>query len=250
MLKNQKKQLVALPAVVNPHKTTNMKKLTVCLLLVLVASGTQSFTLKAPKPKLYEPIAKYFQSLTGTAIEQGHVLAVEHLFAAVRSAQGNDNKVYIVYSCPDNSFRSQEAQILLQSLAAVNQIKKLDVSSVGSASGDVDPRLIKLLQKNGFQVTTGTSTDGKTAYTVKFSDQLPGITLYSKIADKTTLPTAKYYLFKTCDTNESGCTDLPGAFYTTLMGYKSPKEVQDDAALEKEFNTIAAEINTAMLKAL
>jgi len=66
---------------------------------------------------------------------------------------------------------------------------------------------------------------------------------------KATLP-AKYYLFKACNTNESGCADLPGSFYTTQMGYKNPIEVQDDAELEKEFNTIAAEINTAMLNAL
>lgn len=223
-----------------------MKKLTFCLLLLLGAVSTQSFTLMAPKPKLYEPIAHYFQSLTGIATEQSHVLPVRNLTAAIRDAHGNDDKVYIVFSCSDNSFRSQTAQILLQSLAAINQIKKLNVLSVGYVNGEVDPRLIKLLEKNGFQVTTGANTDGKTAYTVKFCDQLPGITVYSKIASSATLPPSKFYLFKTCDTDENECADITGAFYTTKISHKNPKQLQDDAALEKEFNSIVSEINNAV----
>ena len=219
------------------------------LLLLLTAAATMSFRPAAPgKPKLFPAIEQYFNSVSSITIPEKHNLAIKHLGVAISSSVVG-KEVSILFTCPDNSFRSQAAQILLQSLIDANGIKNVNVLSAGASAGEIDPRLIKILTAAGYKVSL-TTNNGKSGYQVTFGEKLPPVTLYAKAATDLAVGRTGFYLFKTCDQQETTCTDLNGALFKDQLAYSNPATISDEKALQEEFNTIAREMSYIVSESL
>ncbi|MET6997822.1 hypothetical protein [Chitinophaga defluvii] len=232
-----------------------MKKFLYPLIVLLLSVIAFSFTPAAPgQPKMYPAIEKYFSSVSNVSIPEKHNLAIKHLESVITSSLG-DKDVSIMFTCPDNSFRSQAAQILLQSLITANGIKRVNVVSAGNTTGQIDPRLIKLLTAAGYKVVSlptiaANAPSGSTGYSVSFGDKFTPLVVYAKSATDAGVEKAGFYLFKTCDQQENGCSDLTGALHKDQLEYSNPATITEDKALQEEFNTIAKEMSYIVTECL
>jgi hypothetical protein len=226
-----------------------MKKFLCSLIVVAVAVTTLSFIPSAPaKPKLFPAIEKYFASVGNVSIPEKHNLAIKHLEVAITSSLGAKD-VSILFTCTDNSFRSQAAQVMLQSLLVAGEMKRVSVVSAGNSAGVIDPRLITLLSSAGYKVFP-TTINGKSGYEVTFGEKLPPILIYAKSTDDSEVKKAAFYLFKTCNPQESGCGEISGALYKDQLNYENPAEIKDEKALQAEFDTIAKEMSYTVAECL
>jgi hypothetical protein len=226
-----------------------MKKFIYPTIVALVAVVTMSFLPTPPgKPKLFPAIEQYLTSVGNIAIPEKHNLAIKHLEVAINSSIGG-KEVSILFTCPDNSFRSQAAQVLLQSLITANDIKKVNVISAGNTAGEIDPRLIKILTSVGYKVSPVTA-NGKSGYQITFGDKFAPITLYAKNTSDPEVGHAGFYLFKTCDQQESGCNDITGALFKDQLAYNNPASIKEEKELQDEFNMIAKEMSYIVAESL
>jgi len=217
---------------------------TIHAFILLLLMTTASFTARPVfKPRLFPRLEHYFQSLRSGLIDTGRIAPLHKLKATIAISAKSAAKVVILITCPDNSFRSQEAQIILQSLAWANHIDKLQVLSAGYETGKLNPRLVKMLSEIGYRVSPvpGGQHEAE-AFALQWSDQFPPLTIFSKKIDDQSIPRSIFQLIKTCSKEEGKCADVAGALFTAEQPYKNPADIEDEQELEKEFNTMAAEL--------
>lgn len=224
-----------------------MKKLIFSLSMLLITS--LSVIAKGPKPKLFPELEKYYAGLTTVPVEPSHEKGLGNLEKYILQGMGSDRKIDLLFTDKDNSFVSASAQIVLQSLLAVNKYNKMGVSSCGYQAGEINPILIKVLSKHGYKVTEASAVNGKKAYTVAFGDNVLPVNVYSKTADDATLPKANFFQMKLCSAGDNACADLKGAFFKETAPFTDPSaDISEDEA-DKLFSQIAAEIVSAFNKA-
>lgn len=205
----------------------------------------------SPRPHLYPKIERYFHSLENNPIDTSHIKVLSALRASIKWSLSVHQKLTVLFICPDNSFRSQAAQVMLESLAEINHITALKVFSAGYEEKDVDPRLLKLLVKKGFLLSNPSLTEEKkNRWLVKFSDEMAPVSLYAKSYNDSSVPTSIYLLIKMCSMEEPVCTDIRGALFVSEWPLENTTRIQDEMKLEKEFDLIATEIYTTMTAAV
>ncbi len=227
-----------------------MKKTFSAILLLVSVISFSSFKMAAPKPKLFAGIESYYAGLSSVKANEQNKLASNDLANYILQATTSDKKIDMVLACPDNSFKSVAAQIVLQSLLSVNKITKLNVVSCGYQVGNINPQLIKALIKHGFQVTEQSpNANGRKTYEIKFGDNISPLMVYSKDVKDASIPQSKFFLLKLCGSTQSNCTDLPGAFYKAGLPFSDASEGISEDDADKLFTEVATEIIKAFNKA-
>jgi len=194
-------------------------------------------------PDFFPRIEHYFNSLDPALMDTGRVAGLCSLKASITSGITSGRNIEVLFIDPDNSFRSQEAQIVLQSLVLAAHMDKLRVLSAGYTVGKLDPRLLRLLALIGYQVKLiSGKQDKEPVYSIQFSKRSPPVIVFAKKFDDFSIPRSIYHVIKTCTADDEKCSDIPGALFTTEQPYNDPNTIRDPKALENEFNKIAAEI--------
>ncbi len=224
-----------------------MKKLIFSLSMLMIT--ILSVTAKGPKPKLFPELEKYYTSLNTMPIEPSHEKGLKNLYQYIFQGMGSDTKIELLFTDKDNSFVGISAQIVLQSLLSVNKYNKLGVSSCGYQVAEINPVLIKVLNKHGFKVTEATAANGRKSYSVAFGENVSPINIYAKSIDDATLPKTKFLQVKLCDANDNACADLAGAFFKESVPFPNlSSDISEDEA-DKIFSQVAAEMVQAFNKA-
>ncbi|UPK72468.1 hypothetical protein [Chitinophaga filiformis] len=139
----------------------------------------KSVAIQPPAPKLYPELVKYFASVKNNSINKNDKEALDILKGALALASMDSKDLNFIFLCKDNSFRSQVAQIFLETLSTTKKVKRVKSLSAGEASGEIDARLIDFLNKIGYKVSK-TTVNNKVGYEVKYSDEAPAILIYGK----------------------------------------------------------------------
>jgi protein-tyrosine-phosphatase len=221
-----------------------MKKLMIASLVLLTVTALLSFkTVNPVKPKLYPALEQYFKSLS-TQTDTTHKITLHDCTNFLLGANSADKAYSILFICPDNSFRSQEAEIILKALYSVNKYNGLNIYSCGSNPSTVDPRLIKLLTKVGFVVKQNSNKDNsRIIYEIKFSDNFPAIILTAKNYQDLEIPQSMTMSINLCSPDEANCTKVGNANFIRTLNYANTNAIVNDQQLENEFNSIASEIS-------
>ncbi len=217
-----------------------MKKVLITSALPMLLLTIAAFKPAAPKAKLFAHIEQYYAGLS-TPPAASQSAALSDLKNYIVQGASSDTKINMVFACSDNSFNSIAAQVVLQSLLSSNKIAKLGVYSCGYQPTTIQPQLIKVLSKHGFQVSE-TNTDGKKAYEIKYGENMPSLTVFAKSTTDASLPTKGYFLLKLCGAGENNCTDLSGAAYKNSLPFGPASAAMTDEEADKAFSAIASAI--------
>jgi hypothetical protein len=227
-----------------------MKKyfITSAILVGLLISS--AFKNDSTKPKLFPEIEKYYSEISTAPINDSHKRSLSDLTTFILQGITGDAKANLVFACTDNSFNSISAQVVLQSLLSVNKFNKLNVLSIGYRQKDINPQLIKVLAKHGFQINDkAIVSGGQKSYEIKFGENMPTLTVYAKLTTDAGMPANNYFLMKMCDSTETACKDLTGAFFTDTLPFPTVDNTISEEEADKQFTAIATEIVYAFNKA-
>jgi hypothetical protein len=226
-----------------------MKKTSILLMFAAIAIFTTAF-LQAPKPKIFPELEKFYSTLNTASLNPEHAVALADLKNYIIRGIGSDYKIDIAFTDNDNSFTSVSAQIVLQSLLSVNKYNKLVVHSAGFKSNEISPLLIKVLSKHGYVVAeVANAVNGKKAYEIKFGENMPSLTIYSKQVAEESLPVTNLLQVKNCAVNDNSCSDIKTAIFKLNLPFASPGTTTTEDEADKVFTTIATEIVSSFNKA-
>ncbi|MDP4264446.1 MAG: hypothetical protein Q8941_18095 [Bacteroidota bacterium] len=228
-----------------------MKKYIILTAISVTAIALASFRFSsAGKLKLFPEIEKYYEGLPKTLSTDKYPEAFRDLTACVRMGSTSDKKINLLFTCSDNSFKSQVSQIILQSLLSVNKFNKLIVSSCGSQPAEVNPILIKLLLKHGFQANElSIAANGKKSYEIRFGDNMAPVIIYAKSSAEFSVPASDMFMASMCSDNAQ-CPQLKSARFNDWLPYSDIDMAASEAEFDKEFTAIAADIVYVFNKAL
>ena len=218
-----------------------MKKSITLLTIAFISFLNSSFNRNSAAPKLYPELDNFFKSVKPLPISDAHREVLNNTCSFFISSALGNKEGDVVYSCPDNSFRSIAAQIFTQTFMGVYKYKKVKVFSCGNDKGSISSDLIPLLTNAGYKV----SVKDNGIIEVKYSDDLSPLLISTTKADETTLPKSGFLYVTLCSTDES-CPALNGSAFKYSLDFANPKSGGDPAT---EFKQIAAEIYYASTKA-
>ncbi|KPK42305.1 MAG: hypothetical protein AMJ65_07845 [Phycisphaerae bacterium SG8_4] len=147
---------------------------------------------------------------------------LRELSAYVRSQNRLGKPVNLTFICTRNSRRSHMAQIWAQTAAAFYGIHNLTAYSGGTGSSAFNPRAVAAIRRAGFKVEK--TTEGENPiYHVRYSDQRPAMTHFSKLYDSAPNPTKDFCAVMTCSAADKACPLVRGASARVALPFVDPK---------------------------
>lgn len=210
----------------------------VLAIILLVAISATAFPKMPPTAKLYPALTKYFNSLSPTRIDKSNISTLDVLRNSALYSSINPKETQFIFLCPDNSLRSQAAQVFLTTLSTSKKLRKLKVYSAGQSAGEVDTSLIGYLNKIGYK-TSKTTIEGKTAYEVKYSDDAPAITLFAKTCDNAIIPLKETIPVSMCSLDAASWQQWKFGYPVSKLPLEDPKTIKSQVAMEEEIDMIA-----------
>jgi len=148
--------------------------------------------------------------------------AIAHLKIFINENKDAGNKILLNFICTHNSRRSHIAQIWAQTAAHYYGINNVETFSGGTEATAFNPRAVIAMKKAGFDIST--SKDGENSvYKVKFSNDAPALTVFSKRFDDDFNPKTGFAAVMTCSHADENCPFIPGAKRIALT-FDDPKE--------------------------
>jgi arsenate reductase (thioredoxin) len=126
------------------------------------------------------------------------------------------------FVCTHNSRRSHISQIWAQAAARYYGIENVETFSGGTEATAFNPRAVTAMQQAGFDIST-IKDDNNPVYKVKFSNDAPALTVFSKKYDDDFNPKADFAAIMTCSHADENCPFIPGAKRIALT-YDDPKD--------------------------
>lgn len=219
-----------------------MKKLFLFIAVFIIAAIVVSFKPYETAPKLYPELEAYFKSVEAKDISQDHLGTLENLKYEIDLSGVDYDDWNLIFYCSENTFRSQAAQIFLQTLCYAKKRKMVKVFSAGLTSGEVNSKLIEYLISIGYRVTKS-EKEGKTMYEVKFSDKAEPVTLFSKTAADKSMPKGYVRSVIVCDVAaETDCAPLKNREGFMNLAFPKVDTSLNDEKIRATLKDIAAEM--------
>lgn len=134
--------------------------------------------------------------------------------------------VRLNFICTHNSRRSHLAQLWAAAAAHENKFAHVEIFSGGTEATAFDHCAVAAIQRAGFQVAC-TTRDSNPSYQLRFSDQVPPVTSFSKVFDQAPNPQGGFAAVLVCSDADAACPVVPGAEQRFAIPYIDP-EVADD----------------------
>jgi arsenate reductase len=147
----------------------------------------------------------------------------EQLASLVKALKGEltrRGRLDILFVCTHNSRRSHMAQLLGAAAAARFGIPAKTFSG-GTEATAFNPRAVAALKRVGFDIT-GSGTDNP-RYEVRYGENLPTSTAFSKKLDAPENPKADFVAVMTCTQADKACPIVKGATKRVSVPYEDPK---------------------------
>ncbi len=149
------------------------------------------------------------------------------------------------FICTHNSRRSHISQIWAQTAAQYYGINNVRCYSGGTEATAFNPRAVKAMQESGFDIQV--FKDGSNPiYRVKYSNDAPPLTVFSKTYDDNSNPKADFAAIMTCSHADENCPLVLGATTRIALTYNDPKDFdgtpQEAAKYTERVHEIGREI--------
>jgi arsenate reductase (thioredoxin) len=140
----------------------------------------------------------------------------------VQSKTKSDSPVNLIFICTHNSRRSHLSQIWAQTAAFYYGVPNVQTFSGGTEATAFNPNAVKAMRESGFQISVAKEGDNP-LYEVRFSDEAPAMTVYSKVYDEGENPSSDFAAIMTCSHADDNCPFIPGASLRIPVTYEDPK---------------------------
>ena len=142
-------------------------------------------------------------------------------FVAAKSKSGQ--KALLNFICTHNSRRSHISQVWAQAAAYYYGIKNVETFSGGTEATAFNPRAVASMKQAGFDISV--IKDGSNpVFKVKFSNDAPALTVFSKKYDDDFNPKKDFAAIMTCSHADENCPLVPGAVARIALTYNDPKD--------------------------
>ncbi len=203
-----------------------------CLLFLVIvaalagpATWADDLTVKprTEKGKMYEPIAKFIAARQAEfgQIDSSRKAQLEELSTYIRERRDAGKPVRLVFVCTHNSRRSHMAQ-LWATVAAEAYRFRVSAYSGGTESSAFNPRAVSAMERAGFRIEK-TTDDDNPIYHVRFSDDRPAMTCFSKKYDNAPNPKADFAAVMVCGEADKACPSVAGANRRIAIPFVDPK---------------------------
>lgn len=157
--------------------------------------------------------------------------------------------VRFLFVCTHNSRRSQLAQIWTAAAAAYYELPVPMTYSGGTEATAFNPRAVAALVRAGMNVQK-TTTDDNPVYHVRFGENTPIVTAFSKVLTNAPNPTRDFCAIMVCSHADQICPLVPGATMRIALPYDDPKESDDTPSESKMYDDCCRQIAREMLFAV
>ena len=152
------------------------------------------------------------------------------------------------FICTHNSRRSHISQIWAQAAAQYYGIDNVECYSGGTEATAFNPRAVKAMQDNGFDIQVfkeGTNP----IYKVKFSSDAPPLTVFYKNYDDEFNPKKDFAAIMTCSHADENCPLVLGAMKRIALTYNDPKDFDGTPQEAEKYSERVHEIGREILYA-
>jgi arsenate reductase len=153
--------------------------------------------------------------------------------------------VNLIFICTHNSRRSHLSQIWGQFFAGFYGVHEVFCSSGGTEATAFNPRAVKCLKDQGFNITAG-GDQTNPVYSVTYSDEYQPIKCFSKVYDHPENPRKDFAAVMTCSDADEACPFIPGAEKRFPVRYEDPKKFDDTPLEEEKYNERSIQIASEM----
>lgn len=202
------------------------------------------------KASMHEKLATYVAARQAEfdQISAGRKAQLEELGKYIREQRTADAPVRLIFVCTHNSRRSHMAHVWAAVAAEIYGIKASTYSG-GTESTAFNPRTVAAVKRAGFTVEK--TTDGENPiYHVRFSDDRPALTCFSKKYDNAPNPQKDFAAIMVCDGADRACPIVLGANARLAIAYVDPKAADDTPEEAAAYDERCAQIAREMLYAM
>lgn len=166
----------------------------------------------------------------------------EYISGTSRSGQ----KILLNFICTHNSRRSHIAQVWAQTAAYYYAINDVETFSGGTEATAFNPRAVAAMKQAGFNIAT--IKDGSNPfYKIKFSDNAPALTVFSKKYDDDFNPRKNFAAVMTCSHADENCPLVSGASARIALTYNDPKDFDGTPQEAEKYSERVHEIGREIL---
>lgn len=217
-----------------------------------IASSIILFALSSFKEKLeshlFPSIASYLRSAEKDfdKIPKDRKSKLKEVALYLKTTLRKEKKANLVFICTHNSRRSHMGQLWAYAAAEYYGIKGVSNFSGGTENTAFNERAVRALAKTGF-VISKVSEGTNPAYEVKYSDNGPTITAFSKKYMDAPNPTADFAAIMTCSQADKACPIVRGASARIAIPYEDPKDADGKPDETKVYDERSKQIATEVL---
>jgi arsenate reductase (thioredoxin) len=173
--------------------------------------------------------------------------AISHLVIYIAQKKREGKTVSLNFVCTHNSRRSHISQIWAQTAAHYYAIENVETFSGGTEATAFNPRAVTAMKQAGFDIAT-IKDDENPVFEVRFSNDAPALTIFSKKYDDDFNPKSDFAAIMTCSHADENCPFIPGAKRIALT-YDDPKDFDGTPQEAAKYTERAHEIGREILYA-
>ncbi|MFN0137589.1 MAG: protein-tyrosine-phosphatase [Phycisphaerae bacterium] len=218
----------------------NIASVITATIMTTTAFAQPSVTLM---PKLAEYVkqrASEFEQLDGARRE-----ILERVASYVVQQTEAGKSVRLTFICTHNSRRSHLGQVWAR-IAAEQHGIKVETYSGGTETTAFNPRAVATLTRAGATIDK-TTEDDNPVYHVRYSDNRPPITCFSKVHNQSPNPKREHAAIMVCDEADQACPIVEGATVRIALPYVDPKKSDGTPAEAATYDERCAQIAREMM---
>ena len=170
--------------------------------------------------KLYPELQNKIALLSRVEISDERKEILQPLIDYIQNTKDSEEKVQLNFICTHNSRRSQFGQIWAQAISVYYNIDTACFSG-GTEETAFFTNAISALKRAGFKISTEAGSNPK--YEVKFAENTPPISCFSKVYDHPENPIENFSAVMTCAHADENCPFIPGSKSRIPLDYQDPK---------------------------
>jgi arsenate reductase len=201
----------------------------------------------AKENSVFSSLQPLIQKLTGefNQIPESRKPIIKELTDFISQKSEANEVIDLNFICTHNSRRSHISQVWAQAAAQYYGIKNVHCFSGGTEATAFNPRAVKAMREAGFDIHV--FKDGNNpVYRVRFSDEAPALTVFSKKYDDDFNPKKNFAAIMTCSHADENCPLVLGATKRIALTYNDPKDFdgtpQENAKYSERVHEIGREI--------
>jgi arsenate reductase len=194
------------------------------------------------------PLQKTIEKLTNefSQIPSDRRSITQQLTDFIKHRSKAGEKIQLNFICTHNSRRSHISQLWAQTAAHYFGIPNVETFSGGTEATAFNPKAVKAMKYAGFEIVV--KKDGiNPVYEGRYSQEAPGLTLFSKRYDDPFNPNKDFAAIITCSHADENCPVVAGASKRISLTYDDPKDFDGTAQEAEKYRERVQEIGREIL---